>query len=53
MEDLLFEYADTFGENFPMFLFRSTDEKQIKAIIKKCLEDGEPYEPDIKDDAKY
>lgn len=53
MDELLFKYADAFDENFPMYLFRTTDEKEINAIIQKCLDDGVPYETDTKEDIKY
>lgn len=53
MDELLFKYADAFDENFPMYLFRTVDEKEINAIIQKCLDDGVPYEVDTKEDTKY
>ena len=53
MDELLFKYADAFDENFPMFLFRSADEDEVKTIIQKCLDDGVPYDADVKDDMKY
>lgn len=53
MDELLFEYADTFDENFPMFLFRGEDEKKVKEIIQKCLDDGEPYKTEEAKDIKY
>lgn len=53
MDELLFKYADAFDENFPMYLFRTADEKEINAIIQKCLDDGVPYEADIKENMKY
>ncbi len=53
MDKLLLEYADTFDENFPMYLFRSEDEEEIKGIIQKCLDDGIPYKVPDANDAKY
>lgn len=53
MDELLYEYRQTFGENFPLFMMMSEDEDKVKSIIKECLEDGEPYEPDIIEGVKY
>lgn len=44
LEKLLTEYADRFGENFPMFASRGTPEKEIIAILEQCIQDGTPYE---------
>lgn len=50
IREKLFEYADRFDENFPMFLFRSTPEEEVIRIIDKCIENGKPYEePDSYD----
>lgn len=38
----LFEYADTFGENFPTFLFRNKSMAAVIEIIKQCLKDKKP-----------
>lgn len=42
VDELLLKYVDEFDENFPVFLFRSEDEDEIKATIQKCLDDGIP-----------
>ena len=48
MDKLLFEYADAFDENFPVFLFRSKSAEEIVTMIQKCLVDGIPYKsPEI------
>ena len=39
MDDLLLEYADTFGEGFPMYqIGRTRSETEIVNILKDCLE---------------
>nr|DAP86101.1 MAG TPA: Pathogenicity 1 island effector protein [Caudoviricetes sp.] len=53
MDELLLKYADEFDENFPMYLFRSEDEDEIKSIIQKCLDKGIPYEVPDADNKKY
>lgn len=39
----LFEYADTFGENFPTFNFPYASEAEIMAKIDECIKTGKPY----------
>lgn len=46
MDELLKEYVDKFGENFPVFLCLGMEDDEIISIIKKCLKDGEPYKAD-------
>lgn len=53
MDKLLFAYADTFGENFPLFMVNGLEEKEIQTIIQKCLNDGIPYEPDTDERTVY
>ena len=53
LDKLLDEYQDQFEENFPLMLCRHMDDDEIIDIIKNCLEDDEPYEPDIDPDANY
>lgn len=43
-EEKLFEYADTFGENFPTFNFPYESEAKIMAMIDECLKRGKPYD---------
>jgi len=49
LSEKLTEYADRFNENFPIFHLRHLDDGQIVKIIRKCLDDGKPYEPDYSD----
>lgn len=44
MDELLIKYADTFGENFPLFMCMGMDDEEIMKIIKDCLKNGVPYE---------
>ena len=53
MDELLLKYADKFNENFPMYLFRAVNEKEIKAVIQNCLDDNIPYNAEIKNSMKY
>ena len=53
MDELLLKYADEFDENFPMYLFRSEYEDEIKSIIQKCLDEGIPYEVPETLEGKY
>lgn len=46
MKELLDEYEKKFDEQFPLRCFMAVDEKEIEAVIKKCLESNKPYEPD-------
>lgn len=46
MDELLIQYADAFGENFPIFMCMGMDENDLKVLINKCLDDGVPYDPD-------
>ena len=42
--DLVDKYVETFKENLPVYMMpRSFN---YVAIIKKCLEEGKPYEPE-------
>lgn len=53
LEDLLYEYRERFDENFPVMLFRGTPEDELIETVRKCLEDGRPFEPDLEDEADY
>lgn len=44
MDEWLFKYIDAFGENFPTHIMMGKSEKEIVEIIKKCIEEGIPYE---------
>lgn len=52
LEKLLTEYAERFGENFPIFSLRGTPEKEIIVILKQCLQDGTPYDHEEFDPTK-
>ena len=45
MMEKLCEYADLFGENFPIFELNSKTSEEIEEIIDKCIKEGHPYEP--------
>lgn len=52
LNELINQYVDRFGENFPIFALRGTPEKEVIAILKQCLQDGTPYEHDELDPTK-
>lgn len=45
-DKVLFEYCDTFGENFPFFEYTNRSQAAIMEIIKDCLKRGEPVKSD-------
>lgn len=53
MDELLIKYADTFGENFPLFMCMGMDDEEVMKIIKNCLKDGVPYEVEQEENAVY
>ena len=52
-EKMLNEYQEHFEENFPLMLCRHMDEDEIIEIIKKCLDEDEPYDPELDPEANY
>lgn len=50
MNKKLDEYRKRFNEQFPLMLVMGMDDEDIIEIIDKCLESGEPYDPDISDE---
>lgn len=53
LDKLLIEYADQFGDNFPIFDVKHLDEDEIIKIIESAIEKNEPYDPDYQDDVDY
>ena len=53
MEKLLSDYLEKFGEQFPIMLVRGMDDDEIESIIKRCLDSGEPYEPELDENSDY
>lgn len=53
MNKLLNEYRNKFNEQFPLMLVMSMEEKEIEAIIKKCINEGKAYNPKLKENAVY
>lgn len=47
LNELMNKYVEQFGKNFPIFAVRALSEKEIIAILNKCLQDGKPYEADL------
>ena len=43
MDKYLEEYAEKFGEQFPIMLCRGCDDKEIIEIIDECISKNEPY----------
>lgn len=53
MNELLEEYKKKFDDQFPLMMFMGVSEKDIKKEIKKCIDDGKPYDPETDDDILY
>lgn len=53
LDELLEKYQEHFEENFPIMLCRTMENEEIIKIIEKCLEDDEPYEPELNEEANY
>ena len=53
MFELIEQYTEKFNENFPIFVVRNMTEDEIKGIIRKCLDDGKPYQVDTEEDCFY
>ena len=53
LDKLLDEYQGQFEENFPLMLCRHMEDDEIINIIKKCLKDDEPYEPELDPESNY
>lgn len=53
MDEKLNEYAEHFGENFPIFIARALDEDELIGIIDDCIANDKPYEVETEDDAIY
>ena len=53
MDEKLNQYADHFGENFPIFVARRLGEDELVRIIDDCIKNNKPYEVETQDDAFY
>ncbi len=42
----LYEYADTFNENFPTFLYATATPAEIISVIDECIKNGKPIKAD-------
>lgn len=47
MEKLIQEYINKFDENFPLYLVMGMKEDMIIKILKKSIDTGVPYEPEM------
>ena len=52
-DKMLDEYQERFEENSPVMLCRHMEEDEIIEIIQNCLDDDEPYDPELDPDANY
>ena len=52
MEELINAYVEKFNQNFPYFVVRGTEE-EISEMIKKCLAEGKPLDPETDPDNDY
>ena len=53
MNELLDKYRDKFGEPFPLMLCMGMGDESVCKIIKGCVENGKPYDPQLDPDAYY
>lgn len=57
MNELIEQYFEQFGEDFPLMRFLGVPESKVKSLIQGCIDSGEPYDPDeergIPNDAVY
>lgn len=44
LDKLLIEYADKFDDTFPIFCLRATPNEELISILRKCIDEGKPYE---------
>ncbi|MCL2867064.1 MAG: hypothetical protein FWF47_04800 [Clostridia bacterium] len=43
--DVLEEYRNKFNEAPPLFWLRSMNGVEIESVLRKCIDNGEPYKP--------
>ncbi|GEM_PF-1888061 len=43
INEKLKEYAERFGDNFPVMCFEGVADEEIVKLINKALDDNEPY----------
>lgn len=53
MDELLHKYVERFEQNFPIFMMMGESDDVVADIIKKCLDDGKPYDAEAIDGALY
>lgn len=53
MDEKLIQYAEHFGENFPIFIARNLGEDELIKIIDDCIANDKPYEVETQKDAEY
>lgn len=53
MEEKLNQYADHFGENFPIFIARRLDENELIKVIDECIKNDEPYKIETDENSFY
>lgn len=45
LEELLNEYFDMFGENYPLMMTSQLSEREVISDIQSCIETGKPAKP--------
>lgn len=53
MDELLWQYAEKFKENFPIFFVKHLSEEEIKELIKQSINANKPFQADYEKDAMY
>lgn len=54
MDEKLNQYAEHFGENFPIFIVNNLTDDELIGIIDDCIKNNKPYDVGkLDDDIKY
>lgn len=53
LNELLIQYADQFGDSFPLFQVKQLDEDEIISLVQTSIESNVPYESNYQDNVDY
>lgn len=53
LDKLLIEYAEQFKDNFPIFLVKHLEEKEIIRLVKNAIETNTPYDGEYEEGLDY
>ncbi len=52
LSELMDEYKERFDDIFPLMMTGGWSDKRIYAEIRRCLEEGHKFDPDLPDGAR-